>query len=223
MSQPRQIAMDISPNPHRQTTIRQIAPVIPYVAVIVGMYMLRSAWASILLYHLGMVIVLTATKSWQVGRRLPSGWKTWLALLALTAGSAAAGIFIFVLWPVMKLPQLALAAELVRLGLQNAKWILFIFYYFTVNPVFEELFWRGSLGSASRLPTWNDAWFAGYHLLVIFLFVDWPWLVLSFAILMAVAWFWRQLAGHYHSLWPPIVSHAAADFGIIGAVYLLVS
>ncbi|GAB4442076.1 MAG: hypothetical protein Kow0031_24120 [Anaerolineae bacterium] len=214
--------MDISLNPTRQTAIRQIAPAIPYAAVIVGLYMLHSAWASILLYHAGMVAVLAATRSWQVGQPI-TGWQSRLAMAVVAAVSASAGIAIFVLWPIMKLPQLALAVELTRLGLQDFNWSLFIFYYFTVNPVLEELFWRGCLGSNSRLPTWNDAWFAGYHLLVIFLFVDWPWLAASFALLVAVAWFWRQLAGHYHSLWPPIISHAAADFGIIGAVFLLVS
>lgn len=206
----------------RKTVIKQLAPVIPYLAVVVGMYLLHSAWASILFYHAGMVMVLTATRSWGTGRPV-SGGHAWLVLLGVAAASATAGIIIFVLWPIMKLPQLVLAAELVKLGLQNAGWILFILYYFTVNPVLEELFWRGYLGSTSRLPTWNDAWFSGYHLLVIFLFVGWPWLILSFVILLTVAWFWRQLTDHYQSLWPPIASHAAADFGIIGAVYLLIN
>ena len=214
--------MDVALSSNRQPYVKQVAPVIPYLAVFMGMYMLRSAWASILLYHAGMVTVLTVTGSWQVGRPV-AGWKTWLILLGVSATSATAGIFIFVLWPIMKIPQLVLATELTGLGFDNLKWILFIFYYFTVNPFFEELFWRGYLGSDSRRPTWNDIWFAGYHVVVVFLFVDWLWLAVSFAMLVAVAWFWRQLACHYRSLWIPIASHAAADAGIIGAVYLLVS
>ena len=44
------------------------AAVVPYAAVGAGLYALGSAWAAILLYHLGIVIVLSIT-----GWRSPVG------------------------------------------------------------------------------------------------------------------------------------------------------
>ena len=203
-----------------QSQLKQFAPFIPYVAVTLGLYVLRSAWAGILLYHVGMFAVLTLTKQWDFGHT-PRIRQDWAVLLVVTIVSALGGIFIFLLWPIMKLPHLALSPELTAIGLEGGMWRLFIVYYFTINPLLEELFWRGYLGSKQIRPISNDVLFAGYHMLVLLAFVTWPWMLLSFVILVGAGWFWRQLARHYESLWIPIASHAAADAGIIGAVFLL--
>ena len=39
--------------------LRTIAPIVPYVSVIIGMYLLQSAWAALLLYQAQMAIVLS--------------------------------------------------------------------------------------------------------------------------------------------------------------------
>ena len=111
--------------------------------------------------------------------------------------------------------------ELADLGLCNTAWLLFMVYYVTINPLLEELFWRGYLGSDSTFLTWNDIWFAGYHILVLVRFVTVTWIVASFLVLVGAAWFWRQLARKYNGLMVPIASHAAADLSIIAAVFFL--
>ncbi|RMF00138.1 MAG: CPBP family intramembrane metalloprotease [Chloroflexi bacterium] len=200
--------------------IRQFAPLIPYLAVLVGLYIFSSAWLSILLYHAGIALALSVIRGWEPGK-LPSKLTEWLVLLPVVAGSAAAGLVILTMWPVIKLVELSLSAELVALGLTGTVWTIFIFYYFTVNPILEEQFWRGYLGQNSLRPTLADVWFAGYHVLVLVRFARLPWVVASFLTLVAAAWFWRQLARRYGGLTFPILSHAAADAGIIGAVWLL--
>lgn len=201
-------------------SIRQFAPLIPYLAVLVGLYIFSSAWLSMLLYHAGMALVLWVSGSWRLGKQ-PAKLTEWLALLLVVAGSAAAGLVILTLWPVIKLVELSLSAELVALGLTGTVWTIFIFYYFTVNPILEELFWRGLLGQKTLRPTLTDVWFAGYHMLVLVQFARLPWVVASFLTLVAAAWFWQQLAHRSGGLTFPILSHAAADAGIIGAVWLL--
>ena len=108
-----------------------------------------------------------------------------------------------------------------HLGLEDTPWLIFILYYCTVNPLLEELFWRGYLGRPTLKPVWADVWFAGYHIIVLIAFVEWPWITLSFLTLMGAAWVWRQLTRIYHGLTIPILSHAAADASVIGAVFLL--
>jgi membrane protease YdiL (CAAX protease family) len=202
--------------------VHRIAPVIPYVAVVVGMYLLNSAWASILLYHLGMAAVLTATRQWKIGR-LPQTTPEILVMAAIAIASAGVGLLIYYFWFLIRLDGVALDQELMRLGLVNAPWFIFIVYYFTVNPVFEEIFWRGYLGNPQPTLTRNDVFFAGYHVLVVLGFARWPWIIASFVALMATAWFWRQLARRYRGVFIPIISHAAADAGIIFALYFLIN
>jgi membrane protease YdiL (CAAX protease family) len=201
--------------------VRLFAPAIPYLAVLIGMYTsVSNAWAAILLYHVGIITVLFLARYWKLGRFLKTT-EDFLALAGVVLGSAVAGFFIYWLWAIIKLAELNLTDQLSALGLVNAPWFLFIVYYFTVNPLLEEMFWRGYLGSPKLVPTWNDMWFAGYHVLVLISFAGWFWVGLSFTALVITAWFWRQLARRYQGLLLPIASHAAADASIIGAVYFL--
>ena len=121
----------------------------------------------------------------------------------------------------IKPASLQLESELADLGLTGLPWLLFIGCYFIVNPVLEELFWRGYLGQRTRGLTWNDVWFSGYHVLVAVNFTWWPWVVASFLVLVAISWVWRQFARQARGLLLPILSHTAADASIILAVFLL--
>lgn len=192
----------------------------PYLAIIIGLSGLESAWSSILLYHCGIVLVLWLARYWRLGEPLKSR-ADYLVLTAVAVTSLLGGVLIFWLWPIMKLGALLLVSELADLGLSNIAWLLFMVYYVTINPLLEELFWRGYLGSGSAFLTWNDLWFAGYHILVLVRFVSVPWIGASFLILVGAAWLWRQLARRYNGLIVPIASHAAADLSIIAAVFFL--
>ena len=198
------------------------APLIPYVAVILGVHVLSSAWASILAYHAGILLVLSISRGWRLGPA-PRSRRSLIALVILIVGAALVGPVVYGLWPTMRLDGLAIESELAGLGLTGAVWAAFIVYYFTVNPVLEEMFWRGALGSESVRPAVNDGWFAGYHLLVLIEFVAAPWVVLGFLGLLATAWFWRQLVREFGGLAIPIVSHAAADASLILAIHALAS
>ncbi len=206
--------------PNKLTQLKTVAPIIPYLAVIIGLSGLESAWGSILLYHCGIVLVLWLARYWRLGEPLKTR-TDYLILTTVAVASLLGGVLIFWLWPFMKLGALLLVSELANLGLSSTAWLLFMAYYVTINPVLEELFWRGYLGSDSAFPTWNDVWFAGYHILVLIRFVTVPWIVASFLILVSAAWLWRQLAHRYQGLIMPIASHAAADLSIIAAVFFL--
>ena len=201
--------------------LRIIGPIIPYLTVIIGLYGLESAWGGILLYHLGVVLVLLLAQYWRIGGKLKAG-ADYIVLAAVTVASLLGGVLVYWLWPTMKLEALLLVSDLAGLGLGSTVWLIFMVYYITVNPLLEELFWRGFLGSESTFLTWNDIWFAGYHILVLVQFVKLPWVAASFLILVGTAWLWRQLARRYDGLIMPIASHAAADLSIIAATFFLV-
>lgn len=87
-----------------------------------------------------------------------------------------------------------MGASLVGLGLEGWGWLAFVAYYSLVTPWLEELFWRGWYPTVVGQGIMADLLFAGYHLLVVALFIGWPWVVLCFAVLTATAFVWRLVA-----------------------------
>ena len=200
--------------------MRLLFGLIPYGAVAIGLYALSSGWAAIGLYHLAAIAAMALAGYRQKDARLFSGWSAALGL-PLAALCFGGCLLLYVLWPLIRLEGLALDRALLSLGLSGAAWWAFIPYYTLVNPVVEELFWRGFLGSDSTRPTLADVLFAGYHALVLATFM--PWYVNAAEVLglVFVAWIWRQLARRNGGLAIPLATHAAADLGIILASHLV--
>lgn len=187
-----------------------------------GLHVLHSGWAAILGYHAGMCLLLWTCDGWPASGRLLGGW-SWKEGAACTAFCTGAGAVILVLWPLAGDPSSPLAGRLADLGLEGASWWLFAAYYVLVNPFLEEIYWRGWLSTDSRLPAPIDGLFAGYHALVLVLFIGWPWVLVAFACLVAAAWLWRRLSKRCGGLAIPVISHLAADISVIAAAIVICS
>jgi membrane protease YdiL (CAAX protease family) len=192
--------------------MRALAGWVPYLAVGVGLYMLHSGWAAMAGYHVLMVLFLWAGGGWSGIREILRGW-SWKEGIPTCVVCGLAGPLLWMLWPVVS--KGPLAERLAAVGLEGASWWGFVVYYALVNPVLEELYWRGWLGSESRWPGREDVLFAGYHGIVLVLFVDWPWALLCFACLLTAAWLWRQLVKRHEGLAIPVISHFIADVGVV--------
>ncbi len=193
---------------------------IPYFAMSLGLFALKSAWVSFAIYHGLVLITLLSTKDRGFWKSLIEGWNPRMGLGAIAFGLVG-GMVLFFLAPLAGINQAVLEPGLAKLGLHGTPWLLFVFYHSLVNPWFEELLWRGKLGSDSRWPVLNDFLFSGYHMLVLVLFLDWVWMLLAFGILTLAGWFWRQLRQHFKGLLLPVLSHMAADSSIMAVAYLL--
>lgn len=196
-----------------------VGAAVPYLAVGIGLYLLHSAWASILLYHAGILACLAA------GRRL-SSWRGLLAGLngpgLAVAGTvcALAGPAAYLLWPWIHVPEYPLRDWLARYGLEGWSWITLLVYFSTVHPVLEEMHWR-TLSSAAARPSWMDAAFAGYHVLVLLLLLKGAWLLLVWAVLAAASWCWCRMAARFGGWAVPLLTHALADASVILAACAL--
>lgn len=196
----------------------RFSPLIPYVAVAVGMYALQNAWAAMLLYHAGVLLVLIVDrKSDPLPKRSPSIKVAWIP--AIAAVFAMGGVLLFVLWPFLGRDGDLVGGRLAVLGLTRRMWLFFLVYFCVVNATMEEMFWRGRLGSDSKLLTVNDMYFAGYHVLVLLAFMSPLWGVLVFAVCTFGGWLWRQLRAQSGGLLLPVLTHIAADASIIAAVH----
>ena len=191
---------------------------IPYLAMIVGLHLLQSAWVSFAIYH-GLVALAVARRPDLIGE-LVRGWHAGVGTGAIVFGLAG-GVMLLLLAPAAGVDGGLIRPVLERLGLSGLGWTLFVIYHTLANPWFEEVLWRGRLGSDARTPTLGDALFAGYHLLVLMLFLSGAWLVLAFGVLVAAGWLWRQLRRQHGGLLLPVVSHLAADGSIMVVAWWL--
>jgi len=207
--------------PNAEHVLRCLALALPYAAVLLGLYVLRSAWATILLYHAGMVIVLRFGGQKGLPRAVRQGWS---APAAAVAGivCATCGLLLALLWGTISREHMNLGETLTSFHLSGLSWWVFAVYYVTVHPVLEEIYWRGYLPGAHRSPAVVDVAFAGYHVPVLCIFIKVPWVLVSFGVLLFAAWSWRRLAARYSGLGVAIAGHAAADLSIVAVAEYLI-
>lgn len=191
----------------------------PFAAVAVGLYLLRSAWLAILLYH--AQIIGHAARCPRDAGVLRRGWSPrWFAGLGLS------GLMVAALLPALLDPMLRSGLELGpwlgRHGLAGAGLPLFGCYYGLVHPVLEQHHWD-PLRRDPRLGPVAHVAFAAYHLPVLVLFVKPGWAVLCCAVLLGASLVWARARARLGGLLVPVLSHLIADAGMIAAVCLRVA
>ena len=197
----------------------QPASLIPMIAVLFGMTLLNEAWVAILLYH--SLALIWLIRSGPMPRRVETGSLPAPMAMSSVLVAALAGPAMFVLWPLLALPETGLAGWLETYGLTDWRWSVMVIYFALVHPPLEEAFWRRlTLNDANR-PGIHDICFALYHVIVLHDLIQPFWLTAVFAILLGSSCFWRWAHRRSGRLTIPIATHMAADAGIIVAAYLL--
>lgn len=186
----------------------------PWIAVGVFWLWLRSAWATILVYHALMLLL--------PGRRLRDVTRGWSARLALASAVPCllAGPLTWLLLPSMV--RTPVGEWLASYGLSGWTLFLIVPYYGLVHPVLEQAHW-GPLRARPGLALPASAMFAGYHGLVLSTVMEPVWIVVCIAVLFASSLAWTAIHRRTGGLMVPALSHAAADAGMIVAALLLTS
>jgi membrane protease YdiL (CAAX protease family) len=201
--------------------LKLISVFVPYVAVLIGLYVFKNAWIAIGLYHFGIAVFLVTEDRNKSFKKVYRGWNS-IAVAISILMSVMIFPIIFFFWKLMHLENTALSSTLSDFGLYGPSWFFFMLYFSTVQPLLEELYWRGYLTCRREYFSWTDFAFAGYHILVLAWFVKFPWLVIAFIILSVVSSIWRYLTSRLEGLMVPLLSHVAADVSIIVAIYILI-
>ena len=208
---------EISVSSVYQRGLNAAALFMPYIIVWLGLYVFHNAWAAILGYHAGIVILVTLAGAWPSARQVFASPSRRGALLYGLVGTSA-GISMYFLLPYIHIsPRLSIA--LLEWGLTPHIWPIFIIYGTLVNPWLEEIFWRSWLGSTDRNPVFRDAAFAGFHLVILAPFFPLIWLVVAFFVLAFSGWMWRQVVRVEESLLASSLFHLAADVSILLVVW----
>lgn len=191
----------------------------PYVAVIIGIYLLHNALIAIALYHLGIVAGLFYSGKANIFKTVFTGFN-WPIALIMVILSLSVGLAVFFLWPYAKLEGVHLAQSLEKYGVNGFWAYVFSIYSIMVNPIMEEVLWRGYFKGDPYRPVWIDAAFAGYHILVLVMYISLPIAILAFVVLSLSSWILRAIRHQLGGLAVPCLMHFAADVAIFIAVAL---
>jgi len=192
-------------------------PILPYLAVGLGLFWFHNGWITLLGFHLGILIsLLLAKPDLSIKLLFKSNNIRWVILSILLCGSS--GVSLYFLWNSFGMRS-DLPVQLESYGLTRATWPLFITYFVLVNPFVEEYFWRGHLGSPTKNVFPSDFAYAGFHGLVLMGKTHTSTIIYSLIVLILAGWFWRQIARDDQGLLAAVLGHMAADFTILMAVY----
>ena len=205
----------------KTTWLKLTSVAVPYAAVLVGLYVLRNAWITIGLYHILIALFLITGDRKSLLKKIRTGSNPKIAAVCIIL-SAMIFPIIFFFWKYMQLENVRLNTALADFGLHGSSWFFFMIYFSIIQPFLEELYWRGYLQSNHRYFSWTDLAFAGYHMLVLGLFIKPPWLVIAFIVLTAAACGFRYIAYKLEGLIVPLLSHMAADISIVAVTNILI-
>jgi membrane protease YdiL (CAAX protease family) len=199
--------------------MKWLTPILPYLAVGIGLFWLQHAWLALLGFHLAIILSLLLARS-QIPVRIlfKSNDIRWVLLSILMCGTS--GVALYVFWPYFGIVS-DLPTQVESYGLTSFIWPLFILYFTLVNPLVEEYFWRGYLGSPTKSLHASDFLYAGFHGLILMNKMRADAIFYGLLVLILAGWFWRQIAREDRGLLAPVLGHMAADFTILMAVYFM--
>jgi hypothetical protein len=197
--------------------MKWFTPILPYLAVGLGLFRFQNAWVALLGFHLAIVVsLLFARSSVPLKLLFKNKDRRWVFLSILLCGSS--GISLYFLWSYFGVVN-DLTAQVKSLGLTGLTWSLFIAYFVFINPLIEEYFWRGYLGSPTKELHISDFLYSGFHGLILMGKMRTSTVIYSLIVLVLAGWFWRQIAREDGGLLAPVLGHMAADFTILVTVY----
>ena len=198
--------------------MRWLTVLLPYLAVAIGLFWGQHAFAALISFHAAILISLWLARSQvPVNILFKSRDIRWVILSIVVCSSS--GISLYFFWSYFAVIG-DLSAHVESLGLTRATWPIFITYFALVNPLVEEYFWRGYLGSPTKNLYPSDFLYSGFHGLILLGKMQTSVILYSLILLVLAGWFWRQLARADEGLLAPVLGHMAADFTILMAVYL---
>jgi membrane protease YdiL (CAAX protease family) len=197
--------------------MKWLAPIPMYLAVGIGLFWVHHAFVALLGFHVAIILsLLLGRSSLPLTILFKSKHIRWVVLSILLCGSS--GIFLYFFWSSFRIAS-DLSAHVEALALTRTTWPVFIAYFVLVNPLFEEYFWRGYLGSPTRNVHASDFLYSGFHGLILLDKMQTGAILYSLIVLVLAGWFWRQIARENGGLLAPVLGHMAADFTLLMAVY----
>ncbi len=196
---------------------KYLTPILPYLAVWAGLFFFKSAWLTLIGFHLSILSALAVVRpNVPINILFKSKSPKWILISVLFCSTS--GIGLYFLWNVFGIVH-GLPAQLRSIGLNSSAWFAFIAYFSLVNPFVEEYFWRGVFGSGTKKLHIIDVVYAGYHSLVLWGRTHPLSILFAVIILTSAGWLWRQFTREDGGLLSAVLGHMIADFSILMTIY----
>lgn len=189
----------------------------PWPFIAAGLYLFHNIIWSFFLYHGCCLLpaIIWKRAHWKKHLALPAKKDIIILIVSSVLFSLFTWATIQFLGPYLVNKERAIASLTYR-GFQPSWLIPLSIYFVTINPILEELFWRGvvlnELSDPKSKPfampvLWTNLLFAAWHVLVIRLFVAPSFMYIAFCTVLAVGIFLSHLYRRTSSLLLPALWH----------------
>lgn len=199
-----------------------LSVLLPYVTILVGIFGFRSAWIAVGLYYCGAIFLIFRRLGKHALELICSGWRWGWGIMSIGLVMMLL-VGALVLWDRVQRVDVSLTELFNRYGLAGGSGILFCVFAMLFNPAIEELFWRGCFESNPHRLSGGDLFFAGYHVLVLWMVARWYWVILFFVGLTFFGWLMRYLKHSLKGLGMVFFFHTMADLAIIVSILLILN
>ena len=202
--------------PNKRFSNALLLALLPWPAVAVGLFAFHSALLAFAFYALVCVFGI-----WQTGGvtlPLRPRWPLRVHLtIALTSNLVLVGGYCLLgKW---LLPADLLLERLATVGVTRSSFVWLFPYFFFLNPLLEELFWRG--GQRSGGPLYTAILFGAWHSLPLFLIMPFWSAPLAVVGIMVIGYALTKVVEATNTLGDAILLHAlAADLPLLVILWL---
>lgn len=182
-----------------------------------GLNFFHSAWAAILLYH-GVLVGSLMLRRESGVRSVVRGYSTVYSFVLILGVAGLGWAFLEFIHRLDPAGTYTLR-QLARSGLSVSSLPLLTLYIVLINPVLEELYWRGNYAAACG--GIYDGLFALLHLPAFCFFGKFTpvQLLIPLAMVFLGGCLLRLVAGRLGGLASVVIGHAAADLAVLAAIY----
>ena len=100
--------------------------IVPYIAMIIGLYFFKNGWIAFILYHALILGVLQYRKELKSWKKMFKGFRSLFGVLSIFLGLSG-GVLIYFLIPYINLDS-NISNALLSLGLSGNIWLFFVVY-----------------------------------------------------------------------------------------------
>lgn len=213
--------------------IAVLLSLLPWPAVWIGMYEIRSIVWTFFLYH-GVCLlpaIIWNSALWKTHVMMPSG-RQWLVVTAAAIATCLLGVFVYSATGDVVVSKQEVLQVMTQRGFTATFLLPLSVYFVVVNATCEELFWRGVILNElelvnSRYKTlgmiWTAVAFSAWHWLVLRTLLKPGWAELAVLGVLVMGIFCSWLYRKTQSIVVPILWHALVfDLAIMAMFAVLV-
>lgn len=215
-----------------------LGALLPYLAVIIGLYIFHHAYIALLLYHSLIWGYMYTQKRYNIFEQdtqtkevKKSLWTKYIVFVLITACSGPL-VYTYIrflqpyLQKAIKIPPLQLFDYLAYYQVFSFSIPLFIVYFGIVHPLIEQKHWRAlfyhiNLNHDKKMGIILHLLFALYHIVVLYTLMPFPILLLVFWLLFFVSIIWNYFMKHNISFTYLLVSHIITDTSMVIGVAII--